>query len=349
MQNEPVERVEAEGILWPLQQRERHEILPPGGYSAIPKPVLSSTRITAAAKVMYQALLDICGPRRKHPIKDTEVQTATGLCRWSVVKARQNLLRAGLIDFVSQKDRNGGTRYTFFDPVEVLSLPEISGVTKTPAKGRTCVKNTQAKGGTCDKNTQALPPIPSEGEGNQGVTTPNSAGLLIEEDHLPLDAGTGEAPVTPQGDSGKQPARVPSGLEAAAPLGDVPKPRKRKTTAKPAKPAGDGAGGRLVKLFCDQFKVKVGEAYAGNKAALGKWLKGQGKAVGEIEATLRIQRWFQQDRRDYGHALLIHCWQSDDLRGAGPPVDDAQSIASGKELVELSKEIEASERRGTAA
>lgn len=91
-------------------------------------------------------------------------------------------------------------------------------------------------------------------------------------------------------------------------------------------------------LFLNRFAEVVGEPYAGGKDALGKWLKGQSRNLGEPECRSRIARWFAVPRDDYDARLLRCRWQSAALIGRGGPPgggDDLLARRGGEQLAAM--------------
>ena len=91
------------------------------------------------------------------------------------------------------------------------------------------------------------------------------------------------------------------GEAAAPPASETPDPT---ATAEAVK--GDGAGGRLVKLWIDKFKYRTGQPYS--TTATGK-LAGIVKALlkggySEVVLSTAVDRWFSAGRQGYGVELF---------------------------------------------
>jgi len=125
----------------------RRELLPPGGYAAIPKTILTDKRLKPASKLVYATLLDLCGPKRKHPVKDREIAEAAGLSKRAVGIAKQQLADSGLIELDSIVGRRGGCRYRFYQTASENSAQnapkpaKVNSAKSAPNKGVNSAKS----------------------------------------------------------------------------------------------------------------------------------------------------------------------------------------------------------------
>jgi len=97
-----------------------------------------------------------------------------------------------------------------------------------------------------------------------------------------------EAPTASHTEAPALQSALPGASHTEAILAPVSNPKKKGAADKPPPAEStNGAGARLLGLFAELFKTKVGEPFAGNKPALGRFLKTQAASIGEPEAELR--------------------------------------------------------------